>query len=784
MANATNGPLDPNADIDRRGRAERSRAEAAPPAPAGTPASASSRRRTVPATSTTGRTPVTAPAEPARKTVRTSAATEKPTRAAAARKPVTENAGPPVKPAAAVKSTSSRATTGRSPARKTATAKAPVEAPADQPEETAPPRPARRRSAAATPAPEPVDREPVRRATRPAAEPAAETARPAGRTPRTGPATASRGITPDTQTRGRRPARTALDGPAGADRPALTAGGPEQPGPSLPPPEMTRGILELAAERLAASTRLAEPEPRPLADGDPMAAPGSYVNPRATGSRRASRTVPGSARPPAGPVEGARPPDADVERWDGASAENGWLGLPGAPERPGRGDETAHIAGSDVRRAATVSEPLPDSLDAGRTDPRPAGSVGGAGLDDQYPRTMNRPAIGLPASVRLPAELPDNLWPPKHMLERNLTENIYVPAAVPFRTEDADAVAEAEQAVDERVYVPPAPSSPERHRSAVEVFREDEHEDEPEPDFLPSVLSREDDESEYVPSHSRSTSSARHAAAETVTARRTRRRRRAMLLTYLLAVVLVLVVGRELRGDEQPLAPGREAAQRAAEPAGVGPAAAPEPAAPMKAEPAEPGAVEAPGVAEAGEFGYARSRGPMLGSAGRLYRFRVAVEKVVEDTSPGEFAEKIDETLGDGRSWTNDGRLRLRRMPKAGADVDFTIYLASAKTSEQMCAAGGLNTEGFTSCRLPEKVIINADRWAGAVPDYEGRIGEYRQYTINHEVGHELGHGHEACPGEGEKAPVMMQQTFGLKGCTPNAWPYLDGKRYAGKPIA
>ncbi|MBG6100792.1 hypothetical protein IW249_001206 [Micromonospora vinacea] len=180
----------------------------------------------------------------------------------------------------------------------------------------------------------------------------------------------------------------------------------------------------------------------------------------------------------------------------------------------------------------------------------------------------------------------------------------------------------------------------------------------------------------------------------------------------------------------------------------------------------------------AGRFTAADGETPVHGTDGPLHRYRVVVERGAGQDAD-VFAATVDEVLADPRSWIASDELRVQRVADAGA-ADFTIYLATPVTSEQMCAEGGLTTERYTSCRLPGQVIINLARWMEAVPDYGASLDTYRTYVINHEVGHEFGEDHEACPGPGEPAPVMQQQTYGLQGCVANAWPYLDGRRYAG----
>ncbi|MBM7491037.1 hypothetical protein JOD64_002259 [Micromonospora luteifusca] len=251
-----------------------------------------------------------------------------------------------------------------------------------------------------------------------------------------------------------------------------------------------------------------------------------------------------------------------------------------------------------------------------------------------------------------------------------------------------------------------------------------------------------------------------HGGARPEIVRMHRRRRRSLLLGLLvLAAATVVTLN---RGGEPPAEP--PAANQAEMGHGGG-------------APAHPAPTSYPSVG-AGRFTVADGETAVHGTDGPLRRYRVTVERGTGQDADA-FAAKVDEVLTDPRSWIASDELRVQRVTDAGA-ADFTIYLATPVTSERMCAEGGLTTERYTSCRLPGQVIINLARWMEAVPDYGAPLDTYRTYVINHEVGHEFGEEHEACPGPGEAAPVMQQQTYGLNGCLANAWPYLDGRRYAG----
>lgn len=264
-----------------------------------------------------------------------------------------------------------------------------------------------------------------------------------------------------------------------------------------------------------------------------------------------------------------------------------------------------------------------------------------------------------------------------------------------------------------------------------------------------------------------------------------RRRRLVELVALVLAVGAAVAVVADRRGADV----GAEvftAEQMAPAPALAPVSASPVPSSPAAAKPSPP-VLRLPGPVPSegrGSFGYHDRVGPVLGETGTLRRYRVAVESG-SDEDAGEFAAAVETALTGPGSWV-DGGLRLQQV-RGDARHDFTVYLATATTAGRMCAAGGVDIRvggrPYTSCRSPGKVIINLDRWRLSVPHYVSArvpLSVYRTYVVNHEVGHQLGHRHERCPGKGRPAPVMMQQTLFLDGCVANPWPYRDGRRYAG----
>lgn len=190
---------------------------------------------------------------------------------------------------------------------------------------------------------------------------------------------------------------------------------------------------------------------------------------------------------------------------------------------------------------------------------------------------------------------------------------------------------------------------------------------------------------------------------------------------------------------------------------------------------------------------------PQVGKgATKVFRYTVEVEDGLDPTMYGgddAFAQMVDLTLDNPKGWTHEPEFAFVRIDGTSSEKpDFRVSLVSPMTVRVGC---GYEFPLETSCFNPlygpdeeSRVFINEARWVrGAVP-FEGDVGSYRQYLINHEVGHAIGYlHHDACEQQGALAPVMMQQTFSTanddaskfdpgqvkadgKTCRFNPWPF------------
>ncbi len=151
----------------------------------------------------------------------------------------------------------------------------------------------------------------------------------------------------------------------------------------------------------------------------------------------------------------------------------------------------------------------------------------------------------------------------------------------------------------------------------------------------------------------------------------------------------------------------------------------------------------------------------------RIYRYCTSVKGGVSESNLPEFRQKLAAVYGDPRSWNQAGIAFVHDE----TNCDYTAWLSSAAA---MTTFSSSICDNYYSCRVGRNVIINYDRWLGATDPWNaahGSLQDYRDMVINHETGHWLGFAHRFCPGPGQPAPVMQQQSIDLQGCAFNPWP-------------
>ena len=186
-----------------------------------------------------------------------------------------------------------------------------------------------------------------------------------------------------------------------------------------------------------------------------------------------------------------------------------------------------------------------------------------------------------------------------------------------------------------------------------------------------------------------------------------------------------------------------------------------------------------------GTFRVLKGTSPTVGH-GQLYRYSVEVENGIKNVDLVQYENLVVSTLSDPRSWSGHG-VALKRVDSG--PIDFRVSLTSSLTVRNLC---GYDIKVETSCYAPagpatpvNRVVFNVARWVRGSAAYVGDLAMYRIYMINHEDGHALGHQHAHQCLPGGLAPVMMQQTFGLRSattqalCQANPWPYPPGAKGA-----
>ncbi|HEX3589715.1 MAG TPA: DUF3152 domain-containing protein [Pseudonocardiaceae bacterium] len=280
---------------------------------------------------------------------------------------------------------------------------------------------------------------------------------------------------------------------------------------------------------------------------------------------------------------------------------------------------------------------------------------------------------------------------------------------------------------------------------------------------------------------------------------------RGYALPVLIIITVLVLVNTVLRGGDDPHPDGRTAPPTSSS----GPPVATEAAAPP-VDVHGGTAVLPPGPAVtqvgAGTWHVVPGNGPVAGKGKHVYRYQIAVEDGIDPAlygGDGAFANDVQATLADPRSWIAAGTVSLQRVDENYPHPDFVVSLTTPGTDHRPDLCGFVvRLEASCWRSSAHRVVINLARWVRGALAFQGDLGLYRQYAVNHEVGHVFGNEHVGCRTNDGLAPVMMQQTYGVSDdyvhdvnqvdpanrnrvardgevCRPNAWPYPLG---AGSP--
>lgn len=136
---------------------------------------------------------------------------------------------------------------------------------------------------------------------------------------------------------------------------------------------------------------------------------------------------------------------------------------------------------------------------------------------------------------------------------------------------------------------------------------------------------------------------------------------------------------------------------------------------------------------------------------------------------PAKFAGLVEMYLSDPDGWESRGY----KFEEVKSNPEVVIHLSSPATLQKVGCEAGLSCAELGGKHLR----VNAMRWMNGAKESRLELENYRQYLISHEMGHILGFDHVKCPGPGQPAPIMMQQTRGIGQCKTNtALTLLDGK--------